>query len=49
MFFIVVPEVESPGGAQEQQEGPRDEDRDAGLEKAAGGGGLDGHGGVGLR
>lgn len=49
MFFIVVPEVESPRGAEQQQEGPRDQHRDPGLQEAAGGGRLDRHGGVGLR
>lgn len=49
VFLIVVPEVKSPRGAEQQQEGPRDEHRHPGLQEAAGGGGFDGHGGVGLR
>ncbi|TNN62537.1 hypothetical protein EYF80_027240 [Liparis tanakae] len=38
-------EVESSDGPQQQEESPGDEHRDAGLEEAAGGGGLHGHGG----
>jgi len=46
--FVVVPEVESPDCSQQQQESPSNEHRDAGLHKAAGGGWLHRHGGVGL-
>lgn len=48
MFLIVVPEVERSNCPQEQQQGSGDEHRDPGLQEAAGGGGLDRHGGIGL-
>lgn len=48
-MFLVVPEVESSDGAEQQQHGPGDEHGDPDLQQAAGGGRLDGHGRVGLR
>lgn len=49
VFLIVVPEVECSDCPEQQQEGPGDEHRNPGLQQTAGGSGLHGHGGVGLR
>lgn len=49
VFLVVVPEVECSDCPEQQQEGPGDEHRNPGLQQTAGGGGLHGHGGVGLR